>query len=173
MSSKPSSRMRLATRWWMAASALAALSCAGSPERDPGQRARQQLAAGQPELAARSIEAAVREAPRDFDLRVEAADIQLERESRERALQHLEVAQSLRPWDPEIAIRLGEIEQSRGNVAAAYVAFRRAVELAPDNLKAVAGLALAADALGLDDEALAAYERWSELEEAAAQQGAP
>jgi Flp pilus assembly protein TadD len=46
------------------------------------------------------------------------------------------------------------------------VAYRRASELAPDDVRAVSGLALAADSLGFEDEARAAYARWSELERA-------
>ena len=165
-------RIPLAAAQVIAASTMAALACAGFPERDPSRTARQQLTAGQPALAVRSIEEAVRERPRDVALRLEASEIQLEVGNQDRALQHLEVAQTLHPWDPQIPIRLGEIEQSQGNTSAAYVAFRRAVGLAPNDLGAVSGLALAADSLGLDEEAVAAYERWAELEAAAAERDA-
>jgi len=153
------------------AALVASLACAGSLERDPAQVARRQLAAGQPALAASSIEEAVRARPRDAALRVEAAEIQLSVGSEERALTHLEVAQSIHPWDREISIRLGDIELSMGNAKAAYVAFRRAILLAPDDVRAVSGLALAADSLGLDEEAVAAYEHWAELEASAAAGG--
>jgi Flp pilus assembly protein TadD len=46
------------------------------------------------------------------------------------------------------------------------VAFRRAAELAPDDLRAVSGLARAADNLGFEEEAEAAYARWTQLENA-------
>jgi Flp pilus assembly protein TadD len=44
------------------------------------------------------------------------------------------------------------------------VAFRRAAELAPTEIRAVSGLALAADKLGFEEEADAAYTRWTQLE---------
>jgi len=44
------------------------------------------------------------------------------------------------------------------------VAYRRAAELAPDDIRAVSGLALTADTLGFEDEARVAYARWAELE---------
>ncbi len=79
-------------------------------------------------------------------------------------LEDLEHALQRDPDDPEISIAIGRIELERGNPRDAYVAFRRAAALAPDDLRAVSGLALSADALGFDDEAAAAYERWGELE---------
>jgi len=75
------------------------------------------------------------------------------------------------PDDPELSIRIGELELERGHTADAYVAFRRAAGLAPDDVRAVRGLALAADALGFDDEARAAYARWEALEARASGSG--
>ena len=151
--------------------AVAALACAGMLERDPAEKARRQMAAGRPAQAAESIEQAVRKQPRNVALRVEAAAIQRAGDKTERAVLHLEVAQSIQPGDAEISILLGDVEQSRGNATDAYVAFRRAVSLAPDDVRAVSGLALAADALGFDEEAVRNYERWAELEAAAATRG--
>ena len=59
----------------------------------------------------------------------------------------------LSPEEAESWILLGKIENDRENVADAYVAYRRAAELAPDQIRAVAGLALAADSLGFEEEA--------------------
>ena len=70
----------------------------------------------------------------------------------------------LSPRNPESWIALGEIENGRQNVPDAYVAYRRAAELAPGDIRAVSGLALAADSLGFDEEAEGAYARWAELE---------
>ena len=154
-----------------ALTAVAALACAGMLERDPAEKARRQMATGQTALAAESIEQAVRQHPRNVALRVEAAAIQRAADHTERAVLHLEVAQSIQPEDPEISILLGDIEQSRGNATDAYVAFRRAVSLAPGDVRAVSGLALAADALGFDEEAVRNYERWAELEAEAATRG--
>jgi Flp pilus assembly protein TadD len=140
-------------------------------ERDPAEKARRQMAAGRPAQAAESIEQAVRKQPRNVALRVEAAAIQRAADKTERAVLHLEVAQSIQPGDAEISILLGDVEHSRGNATDAYVAFRRAVSLAPDDVRAVSGLALAADALGFDEEAVRNYERWAELEAAAATRG--
>ena len=165
-SSLPTGMRRLAALGTLAA--VAALACAGLLERDPAGKARRQLAAGQPALAADSIEQAVQQRPRDVTLRVEAAVIQRAADHTERAVLHLEGAQAIQPEDPEISILLGDIEQSRGNATDAYVAFRRAVSLAPDDVRAVSGLARAADALGFDEEAVRHYERWAELEAAAA-----
>jgi cytochrome c-type biogenesis protein CcmH/NrfG len=61
-------------------------------------------------------------------------------------------------------LELGDLETRRDNAADAYVAYRRASELAPDEIRAVAGLALAAERLGFDAEAEAAYARWATLE---------
>jgi Flp pilus assembly protein TadD len=44
------------------------------------------------------------------------------------------------------------------------VAYRRAAEIAPDDVRAVSGLALTADTLGFEEEARVAYARWAELE---------
>jgi hypothetical protein len=38
------------------------------------------------------------------------------------------------------------------------------VNLAPDDVRAISGLALFAEALGFDDEAAQAYERWEDLD---------
>jgi Flp pilus assembly protein TadD len=81
-----------------------------------------------------------------------------------RTLEELDRALQRDPDDPEISIRIGELELAAGNTADAYVAFRRAAALSPDDVRAVSGLALAADALGFDDEARAAYARWEALE---------
>jgi Flp pilus assembly protein TadD len=147
--------------------ALALLALAGgcqSPARDPGAMARTYLEAGRDEDAIREIDIAVRARPRDPALRVEAAHISAEAGDTERAIQHLEVALSIAPRDAEVSILLGELERDRNNLPDAYVAFRRAAELAPDDIRAVSGLALSAEALGFEREASEAYAQWSRLE---------
>lgn len=153
----------------LAPAALVALllACAGTPERDPGALAAAYAEAGRFEEAAREIELAVRSAPRDTSLRLRAARIHAQSEAPgalERAVGHLEMALQADPSDAEIWIALGELETVRENVGDAYVAYRRAAEIAPDDIRAVSGLALAADSLGLDREAERAYARWAEIE---------
>jgi Flp pilus assembly protein TadD len=112
------------------------------------------------------VDLAVRAHPRNVKLRQQAAWIHERAGNTARAVGHLEEAIKLTPTDPEIWIALGNIETRRDNTADAYVAYRRAAELAPDEIRAVAGLALAADHLGFEEEAEAAYARWAALEEA-------
>jgi Flp pilus assembly protein TadD len=135
-----------------------------SPPRDPGDMARTYLEAGRYDDAVREIGIAVRARPRDPALRIEAARISAEAGDVEHAVQHLEVALSIAPRDPEISILLGELERDRDNLPDAYVAFRRAAELAPDDVRAISGLALSAEALGFEREANDAYAQWSRLE---------
>lgn len=150
--------------------ALAALAgpgagCRSAPrESDPAALARVYREAGRLDEAARELELAVRQRPQDPALRVRAAEVLAEAGDVERAIGHLEVALRAAPGDPEISIRLGELERRRENVPDAYVAFRRAAELAPQDLRAVSGLALAAEALGFREEADRAYARWAEIE---------
>jgi cytochrome c-type biogenesis protein CcmH/NrfG len=68
----------------------------------------------------------------------------------------------------QTSILLGEIEQQREKPGEAYVAFRRAAQLAPEDPRAVGGLALSAEALGFDKEASDAFATWAELDAAAA-----
>ncbi|MEE9608723.1 MAG: tetratricopeptide repeat protein [Myxococcota bacterium] len=132
--------------------------------RDPGEIASAYASAGRYDDAAREIELAVRTHPRDAALHRQAAGIHERRGDTAQAIGHLEVAIQITPSDAELWIQLGELENSRENIADAYVAFRRATELAPDDVRAVSGLALSADNLGFDEEAEAAYARWTELE---------
>ena len=74
------------------------------------------------------------------------------------------MAHQLSPDDPEVSILLGELEQRRENMPDAYVAFRRATQLAPEDIRGWSGLALSAEALGFEAEAVDAYARWAELE---------
>ena len=120
--------------------------------------------AGRYAEAAREIELAVRAHPEDVTLRRQAAGIQAEAGDLARAVDHLEVAIRLAPSDPEGWIALGELETRRRNPPDAYVAFRRASSLAPEDVRAVSGLAIAADSLGFDEEADLAYARWTALE---------
>jgi tetratricopeptide (TPR) repeat protein len=133
---------------------------------DPGAVAETYAAAGRYDEAAREIDLAVRAHPRDATLRQQAARIHEHAGNTGKAVGHLEAALRLTPSDPQIWIELGDIETRRDNTADAYVAYRRAAELAPDEIRAVAGLALAADHLGFEEEAEAAYERWEALEKA-------
>ena len=142
---------------------LVAVGCQ-SPNRDPGDMARAYLEAGRYPEAVREIGLAVRARPRDPALRMEAARISIEAGDVERAIQQLEVALSIAPRDPEVSILLGELERDRRNLPDAYVAFRRATALAPDDLRAISGLALSAEALGFEREAREAYARWAQIE---------
>jgi tetratricopeptide (TPR) repeat protein len=141
------------------------VGCASPPPPDPGAVAAAYAEAGHYEEAAREVDLAVRAHPRDLALRRQAAQIHERAGNTGKAVGHLEAALQLKPSDPELWITLGDIETQRDNIADAYVAYRRAAELDPDAIRAVAGLALAADHLGFDDEAEAAYARWAELEE--------
>ncbi len=140
--------------------------CATSPdEPDPGAVAAAYAAAGRHQEAAREIEVAVRARPRDLALRQQAATIQVDAGNPDRAVAHLETAIELAPAEAETWIQLAELERSRENMTDAYVAYRRAAELAPDDIRAVSGLALTAEVLHFDEEARAAYDRWSVLEQ--------
>ena len=146
--------------------ALAAVAgCAiDAPPRDAAGIARAYAEAGRYAEAAREIELAVRARPEDAALRRQAAGIQTGAGDLARAVDHLEVAIRLGPSDPESWIALGELETRRRNPPDAYVAFRRAASLAPEDVRAVSGLAIAADSLGFDEEADLAYARWAALE---------
>jgi Flp pilus assembly protein TadD len=155
----------MARRLLPLALALAAAGCAsvGTPN-DPAAIAGAYAKAGRFAEAAREIELAVRARPEDPALRREAARIEADAGNLALAVEHLEVAIRLAPGDAESWIALGEVENRRRNPPDAYVAFRRASELAPRDVRAVSGLALAADNLGFDEEADHAYARWAELE---------
>jgi Flp pilus assembly protein TadD len=156
------------TRWLAIALVLGlacATSCASPLQGDPSAVADAYVAAGRYQEASREIELAVRARPRDPSLRRKAAQIQVQAGNLARAVGHLElVAVDLAPFDAAAWIELGEIEKQRDNLADAYVAFRRAAELAPDDIRAVSGLALTADSLGFEEEAEEAYAAWAELE---------
>ncbi len=141
-----------------------ALGCASLGGRDPAAIAAAYAEAGRYQEAAREIEVAVRAHPDDVGLRRRAASILARSGNVDRAIGHLEIAIEGAPSDARSWIQRGEFESSRENVADAYVAYRRAAELAPEEIRAVAGLALAADNLGFEDEARSAYARWAELE---------
>lgn len=157
--------MTRATALHCALAAILALACASPRERDPGALAEAYSAAGRHQEAAREIDLAVRTQPRDVPLRRRAARIHADAGQVDRAVAHLElVVSQLAPGDAESWVQLADLERQRGNVTDAYVAYRRAVELAPDDVRAVSGLALTADSLGFEDEARKAYARWQELE---------
>ena len=142
-----------------------AAGCASSgTPNDPMAIAMAYSAAGRHAEAAREIELAVRSQPENAALRQRAASIQADAGNLAKAVEHIEVAIQLGPSDPESWIALGEMETRRGKPSDAYVAFRRAVNLAPEDLRAVSGLALTADSLGFDEEADHAYARWTELQ---------
>ena len=144
---------------------LGAICCAGSPkERAPGDIAAQYAAAERFDEAAREIDLAVRIRPRDLTLRRQAARLNDRAGNTERAIGHLEFAIKLAPHDGTIWLELADREQARENVADAYVAYRRASSLEPNDLRAIAGLARSADMLGFSEEAEAAYERQAQLE---------
>jgi cytochrome c-type biogenesis protein CcmH/NrfG len=144
--------------------ALAAgLACAGPPP-EPANPVEAHLEAGRFLEAAREAETAVRRDPEDPALRVLAGRAHAGAGNLDRAIAQLEMAHQLSPRDPEISILLGELEQRRENVDDAYVAFRRATRLAPNDIRGWSGLALTAEALGFEAEAVDAYARWAELE---------
>ena len=140
--------------------------CANPFARNLGAVAAAYATAGRHDEAAREIELAVRAHPRNPALREQAARIHAQGGDLVRAIGHLEVvAVDLKPDDAGVWIALGELETRRDNIADAYVAYRRAAQLAPEEVRAVSGLALAADSLGFDDEAEAAYANWARLEQ--------
>jgi Flp pilus assembly protein TadD len=165
--------LRSAAAWPVLALLALGSGCAKPPAAappDPSAVASAYLEAGRVNEAAREIELAVRASPNSAMLHKQAAEIQVQAGHNGKAIRHLESAQQLNPSDPEIWIRLGELEMLRENTADAYVAFRHAAELAPDEIRAVSGLALAAEQLGFEEEAEAAYARWAEIEKARAGQ---
>jgi tetratricopeptide (TPR) repeat protein len=141
---------------WLAA-------CAGPGPAAPN-KIEVHLEAGRYLDAAREAESAVRRNPEDPTLRVLAGRAHAGAGNVNRAIDQLEMAHQLSPRDAEISILLGELEQQRENIPDAYVAFRRATRLAPDDIRGWSGLALAAESLGFESEAVDAYERWAELE---------
>jgi tetratricopeptide (TPR) repeat protein len=140
------------------------LGCATPPDRDPGALATTYASQGRWPEAAREIELAIRANPGDPSLRRRAARIYQRAGNVEKGIGHLEVGIQISPQDPELWIRLGGLENARENLPDAYVAYRRAAELAPTDIRAVSGLALAADSLGFETEAEAAYALWADLE---------
>jgi tetratricopeptide (TPR) repeat protein len=146
---------------------VVAVACAAPAPQGPRAIAEEYAARGRWVEASREIELAVRREPRNPELRRQAAEIHREAGQPAEAVRHLEAAIQLTPRDPEIWIELGDLEKGRENIQDAYVAYRRAAELAPDDLRAVSGLALTADSLGFEDEAEKAYQRWNELERGA------
>ena len=144
------------------------LGCAiHSPTDDLRDLARTHAEAGRQAEARLAIEEAVRLAPDDVRLRREAARIAGDGGDADLALAHLELALGHAPNDASLWIHMAELERERENFADAYVAYRRASELAPKDLRAVSGLALVADQLGFEEEAREAYARWNELTRAA------
>ncbi len=143
---------------------LCAACAARLPASDPLALSAEYAAAGRLPEAIRAIEAAISERPNDPALRLRAAELLAEAGKPKRAIAQLESGLEVAPRDAELWVRLGQLERERGNSSDAYVAFRRAVVLDPENLRAVSGLALTASALGFDEEAEEAYARWNELE---------
>ena len=141
-----------------------AVGCA-NPFGNPGAVAEAYADAGRYDAATREIELAVRAYPRNPQLRRQAAGIYADSGNLDQAVGHLEVvAVQISPGDADAWIELGKLETRRSNVSDAYVAYRRAAQLAPADIRAVSGLAIAADSLGFDEEAEEAYADWAELE---------
>ncbi len=141
------------------------LGCGTPTRRDPGAVAAAYAAAGRYDDAAREIDLAVRSHPTDVPLRLRAAEVHAQAGQAQQAIDHLEmVVNQLAPREATAWVQLADLERKRENVTDAYVAYRRAAELDPDEIRAVSGLALTADSLGFDDEARDAYARWAELE---------
>ena len=132
---------------------VAALGCANLSASDPASLALEHAAAGRANEAAQIIEEAVAANPRDAELRRVAARLQSAVGGDSVAIAHLEEAVILEPNDAEVWADLAELERKRENFADAYVAYRRASELDPEDVRAVSGLALTAAQLGFDAEA--------------------
>ena len=146
--------------------AVALCACASPKPVGPEQLALTYLEAGRYEDAQRESEKLVRIQPRNVEFRLLAARANEGAGDTKRALSHLEMAQDIAPSDAEATILIGELEQRLERTDDAYVAFRRATTLAPDDLRAWRGLALTAEALGFDAEAERAYARWAQIEKA-------
>jgi len=162
MSHRRSSGSRIA----LAALALCCACASTSKPKGPEQIAVAYLDAQRYPDALRESEKLVRIDPRNVDYRLLAARANEGAGDPERALRHLEMAEEIAPENAEPVILIGELEQRRDRPDDAYVAFRRATSLAPDELRAWRGLALTAEALGFDAEAERAYARWAQLEKA-------
>jgi tetratricopeptide (TPR) repeat protein len=144
------------------------LGCVGAPDAPlPGDIATAYHAEGRLDEATREIDLAVRTRPRDLALRRQAARIHAEAGGIDRAIGHLEIATQLAPNDPSLWMALGDLETGRQNDSDAYVAYRRAAKLEPDDMRAASELSRTAEALGFSEEAEAAYERWESLKERA------
>ena len=146
---------------------LALLALAGCATGYQGPQAVTEvyLEAGRYQDAAREAEHELRRDPENIDLRKLAARAHAGAGNVDRAIEHLDLALDGSPRDPEISILVGELEQERGNLPDAYVAFRRASKLGPEEIRAWSGLALSAEALGFESEAAGAYARWAQLEQ--------
>ncbi len=134
------------------------------PSRNLLDRARAHASQGEYIEASVAIEEAVKLSPNNPSLRREAAKIATRTGDANRALAHLEAALRSKDDDPALWTDIAELERDRQNYADAYVAYRRASELNPNDVRAVSGLALIADHLGFEEEAREAYARWNELE---------
>jgi tetratricopeptide (TPR) repeat protein len=144
---------------------LASIACAGPPAAPPpGDIAAKYAEMGSFDEAAREIDLAVRARPDDLTLRRQAARLHHRAGNTGKAIAHLEAALRVAPDDGTIWLELADREQDRMNVADAYVAYRRASALEPNDLRAVSGLASSASELGFTDEAQAASERLAQLE---------
>ena len=143
-----------------------ALACALPAHRDAAALAEAHAAAGRPLEAAREMDRAVRGLPADARLRLRAAEFHVAADQPQRAIGHLEVVvNELDSGNADAWIAIADIERERENITDAYVAYVRAEALAPDDVRAVSGLALTADSLGFDAEAREAYARWARLEQ--------
>lgn len=152
-------------RCLLAIALVASGGCASTGGDAPQSATEIYLEAGRYRDAVREAEQAVRVQPGVVSLRKLAARAHAGAGDTDRAIEHLEVAFDLAPDDAETSVMLGELEQKRGNVSDAYVAFRRATQLDPNEIRAWSGLALSAEALGFEEEAADAYARWAKLEQ--------
>jgi tetratricopeptide (TPR) repeat protein len=163
------SRSRLSSFCVALCAALAACESPTPPGR--GSVVDAYIAGGRTLEAVRESERMVRAQPRDAELRLIAARANVAQGDLDRALVHLEMAAELDPSSGEAVIQIGEIEQRRQRIDDAYIAFRRAISIAPNDLRSWKGMALTAEALGFEAEAEKAYARWAELEKEQGQTG--
>jgi tetratricopeptide (TPR) repeat protein len=163
-----SARTRRGFAVLLVACVAAAAACESKPppKPSPGALVEQYLAQGNRLEAMRESERLVRANPRNAELRMVAARANEAQGDLDRAMEHLAVAEELDPTNGEAVIRMGEIDQKRNRMDDAYISFRRAISVAPNDVRAWKGMAMTAEALGFDAEAEKAYTRWAELEKA-------
>ncbi len=130
--------------------------------RDAGSLAAAYAAAGRWVEASREIRIALRREPRNASLHLQAADIHEKVGALLRAAENLDSATRLAPTDPGAWAARAAFETRRGRVDSAYVAARRAHQLAPEDTELAFAFARAAERAGLEEEARAVRRRFAD-----------